>query len=147
MEMLVFLLIIRSKGSMVNKTCPCGSSQPFQECCEPILLGKREATTCLELMRSRYVAFTMANVDYLLRSHHPASRPVKERKVIKKWAESVKWMGLSILSTKDGSIKDDTGYVEFRALYLEDGQMQQIHENSLFKRENDRWFYVSGVHF
>ncbi|MBC8004751.1 MAG: Sec-C motif domain protein [Verrucomicrobia bacterium] len=98
-------------------------------------------------MRSRYVAFTMADVDYLLRSHHSSTRPVKDRKQIKKWAESVQWMGLTILSTKDGSVNDDTGYVEFRALYLEDGQMQQIHENSLFKRENNRWFYVSGVHF
>lgn len=132
---------------MVNKTCTCGSSLPFHECCEPIILGKREAATCLELMRSRYVAFTMANIDYLLRSHHASTRPIKERKQIKKWAESVKWMGLSILSTKDGSANDDTGCVEFRALFLEEGQMQQIHENSLFKRENNRWFYVSGVYY
>lgn len=131
----------------MQKLCPCGSALPYGECCEPIILGKREAVTCLELMRSRYVAFTMAHVDYLMRSHHPSSRPIKERKQIKKWAESVQWMGLSILSTKNGEANDDTGYVEFRALFLEDGQMQQIHENSFFKRENNRWFYVSGIHF
>lgn len=132
---------------MSNKPCPCGSALPFSECCEPIINGKREAATCLELMRSRYVAFTMADIDYLLRSHHASTRPVKERKQMKKWAESVQWMGLAILSTKEGNAQDDAGYVEFRALYLENGQMQQIHENSRFKRENNRWFYVSGVHF
>ena len=52
-----------------------------------------------------------------------------------------------ILNTQDGEVTDDTGYVEFRAMYMEDGQMQQIHEKSLFKRENQKWVYVSGVHF
>ncbi|HET6558258.1 MAG TPA: YchJ family metal-binding protein [Prolixibacteraceae bacterium] len=131
----------------MNALCPCGSSLPFQDCCEPLITGRREAATCQALMRSRYVAFTMANIDYLMKSHHSSTRPVKERKQIKKWAESVQWMGLTVLNTKDGEASDQTGYVEFRALYLEKGNMQQIHENSFFKRENNRWVYVSGVHF
>jgi len=32
-------------------------------------------------------------------------------------------------------------------MYLEAGHLQQIHEKSFFKRENQRWVYVSGVHF
>lgn len=127
--------------------CPCGSALPFHECCEPIITGRREASTCQALMRSRYVAFTMADIDYLMKSHHSSTRPVRERKQIKKWAESVQWMGLTVLKTQGGEALDQTGYVEFRALYLEDGKMQQIHENSFFKRENNRWVYVSGVHF
>lgn len=98
-------------------------------------------------MRSRYVAFTMANADYLMRSHHSRTRPVKERQRIKKWAESVQWMGLVIVNTQSGEVSDTIGYVEFKAMYLEDGQMQEIHEKSLFERENQRWVYVSGVHF
>lgn len=98
-------------------------------------------------MRSRYVAFTMANVDYLMRSHHSKTRPVKERQRIKKWTQSVQWMGLVILNTQSGKATDDTGYVEFRAIYMEEGQMREIHEKSLFQRENLHWVYVSGVHF
>lgn len=128
-------------------SCPCGSSLPYQECCELILTGRREADTCHQLMRSRYVAFTMANIDFLMKSHHSSTRPVKERKQIKKWAESVQWMGLTVLNTKDGEASDQTGYVEFRALYLENGIVHQIHENSFFKRENNHWVYVSGIHF
>jgi SEC-C motif-containing protein len=112
-----------------------------------IICGKREAATCQELMRSRYVAYTLANVDHLMRSHHSKTRPAKERKQIKQWAESVKWMGLVIINTEGGELTDDTGYVEFRALYMENGQMRQIHEKSLFGRENQRWVYVSGEHF
>jgi SEC-C motif-containing protein len=56
-------------------------------------------------------------------------------------------MGLVILNTESGEIIDDIGYVEFRALYLEAGKMHEIHEKSFFKRENQKWVYVSGEHF
>ena len=131
----------------MTKLCPCGSNQLYTACCEPIISSKKEASTCEELMRSRYTAFTTANVEYLMRSHHSETRQSKETKNIKKWAASVQWMGLVILNTEAGEVNDDLGYVEFRALYLEAGQMQQIHERSLFKRENQKWVYVSGVHF
>lgn len=130
----------------MEKLCPCGSNRAFQECCELIISAKKEAATCKELMRSRYVAFTLANADYLMCSHHSGTRPVKDRKRIKKWAESVQWIGLVILNTEAGEVTDDIGYVEFRAMYLEDGHLQQIHEKSLFKREDQKWVYVSGVH-
>jgi SEC-C motif domain protein len=131
----------------MKKLCPCGSGQTYDECCGSIISSEKVAATCQELMRSRYTAFTMANIDYLMQSHYSCTRQVKERKNIQKWARSVQWMGLVILNSQAGEVKDDIGYVEFRALYLESGKMQQIHEKSLFKRENQKWVYVSGEHF
>jgi len=131
----------------MQNNCPCGSGKLITNCCEPIIYGKREAKTAQELMRSRYVAFTIANVEYLMFSHYSKTRPVKDRNNIEKWAKSVQWMGLTILQTQAGEINDESGYVEFKAHYLEDGKLQQIHENSLFRRENKRWVYVSGKHF
>jgi len=131
----------------MNKFCPCGSSKSYNECCGLIISGKKEATTCVELMRSRYAAFTVANIDYLMQSYHSSTRPLKQHKSIQKWTESVHWMGLVILSAIAGESNDDIGFVEFRALYVEAGKMQQIHEKSLFKRENQKWVYVSGEHF
>lgn len=124
-----------------------GSSKSYNECCGLIISGKKEATTCVELMRSRYAAFTVANIDYLMQSHHSSTRPLRQRKSIQMWTESVLWMGLVILGTNAGEVNDDIGFVEFRALYVEAGKMQQIHEKSLFKRENQKWVYVSGEHF
>jgi len=80
-------------------------------------------------------------------SHHSKTRPVKERKSIQKWASSVQWMGLVIINTESGEVTDTIGYVEFRAMYMDNGLMQEIHEKSLFERENQSWVYVSGVHF
>jgi SEC-C motif-containing protein len=55
-------------------------------------------------------------------------------------------MGLSILKTEAGGPEDEIGYVEFKALYLEIGKPQQIHEKSRFERENQKWVYVLGDH-
>ena len=130
----------------MQNLCPCGSGQVFANCCEAIISGKKDALTAQELMRSRYTAFTQANIDYLMRSHSIKTRPVKERKSIEKWAKSVVWMGLTIIQTQAGEASDELGYVEFKALYLENGKPEQIHEKSLFQRENGKWVYVSGVH-
>lgn len=131
----------------MQNSCPCGSGQTYINCCEPIISGKKDAATAVELMRSRYTAFSKANVDYLLRSHASQTRPVKDRKNIERWAKSVVWMGLSIIRTESGESNEETGYVEFKATYLENGQPAQIHEKSLFQRENGKWVYVSGDHF
>jgi SEC-C motif-containing protein len=130
----------------MQNLCPCGSGFSYSDCCEPIISGRNDAATAQALMRSRYVAFNQANVDYLMRSHSAKTRPVKERKNIEKWAKSVTWMGLSILDTQAGDASDEIGTVEFKATYLENGKLQQIHEKSLFQRENGKWVYVSGVH-
>jgi SEC-C motif domain protein len=127
--------------------CPCGSGLSYTTCCDPIISGRINATTAQELMRSRYTAFTMANVDYLIRSHSVKTRPIKQRKSTEKWTKSVVWMGLSILKTQAGEASDEIGYVEFKASFLENGIPQQIHEKSFFQRENGKWVYVSGVHF
>lgn len=127
--------------------CPCGSQKEAELCCFSIISGKREAQTALELMRSRYTAFTRADGAYLMRSHHCSTRPVKDRKKIESWARSVEWMGLVILNTTNGEVPDNTGYVEFKALYLEQGVLHEIHEKSFFKREGGKWFYDSGIQF
>jgi len=127
--------------------CPCGSKRSINECCYAIISGKRNAVTAEELMRSRYVAFTLADGAYLMKSHHPETRPVKDRKAIESWAKSVQWIGLVILNKELGEAPDNKGYVEFKAIFSEQGKLAEIHEKSLFKKENGTWFYHSGVHY
>lgn len=131
----------------MNTLCPCGSNHPFHQCCAPIIAGSNNAETAEALMRSRYTAFTKADVDYLMRSHHSRTRPTRQRKSIRQWAQSVQWMGLVVLKSEAGQPADQTGIVEFRALYMENGQMQQIHERSSFEREQGKWVYVVGEQF
>jgi len=131
----------------MQNQCSCGWGLSYPDCCEPIISGKKDAETAEQLMRSRYTAFTQANADYLMRSRSVKTRPIKERKSIEKWAKSVCWMGLTILQTQEGEATDETGLVEFKAIYLENSKLEQIHEKSHFEREDGKWVYVSGEQF
>ncbi|WP_439184878.1 YchJ family protein [Carboxylicivirga taeanensis] len=127
--------------------CSCNSNKAYELCCQPLIERGQPASSAEALMRSRYTAFTQPNIDYLLNTHHPTTRPVKERKEILDWANSVQWMGLSILDTHKGGPNDLEGMVEFKALYIENGKLQAIHEKSLFRKEKGTWYYVSGQHY
>lgn len=127
--------------------CNCGNDKPYNDCCQPFIEGNSNAPTAEALMRSRYTAFTLANIDYLMKTHHISTRPVKDRQEILNWAKSVQWVGLSVINTQNGSASDHEGMVEFKALYLENGVLKAIQEKSLFRYEKGMWYYVSGDHY
>lgn len=60
----------------------------------------------------------------------------------KAWAQSVKWLKLSVLNAYKTS--SEQGYVEFIARFIDQGQHKQIHELSEFRLINNQWFYVDG---
>jgi len=130
---------------MIN-SCPCKSSLLYSVCCQRFIEGKEIAPTAEKLMRSRYTAFTQANADYLMNTHHSSTRPLKEKKQIKKWAASVQWLGLQILRTQAGLETVTEGMVEFKAIYQESGKLSYIHEVSEFIKEEGKWYYVKGKH-
>ncbi len=125
--------------------CPCGSSSMYEQCCKPIHQNIHNALTAESLMRSRYTAYTLGKIDYLMESHHSSTRPFKEKKEILKWAKSMHWIRLEILSTTNGLQNDIKGTVEFNAFYHDGKQVQRLHENSSFVKEHDHWVYKSEV--
>lgn len=130
---------------MKNNLCPCGKNIDYNDCCGAIHLSKSKAETAEDLMRSRYTAFTLADGDYLMKSHHSSTRPLSEKKAIVKWAKSVKWIKLEILNTTKGLENDTEGTVEFKAYFETKGKEQFIHENSTFVREANKWVYLGMV--
>ena len=119
--------------------CPCDSGKPFKTCCQPYLEKRQAAPTAESLMRSRYTAFVQHNEEYLRYSWHPDNCP----KVIHLSTET-KWLGLKIIKTLAGKVDDKTGEVEFVARSKINGKASRLHENSQFKRFDDRWVYVNG---
>jgi SEC-C motif-containing protein len=97
--------------------------------------NERWADTAEELMRSRYTAYALGDVDHLFRSWHPASRPDDLDQLAQ-----LDWRGLEILEVVDGGTSDDHGIVEFRATHA-GGTM---HERSRFMRRAGRWVYLDG---
>ncbi len=130
----------------MSEYCPCGNNKTYIDCCEPYITEKSLPQTAEQLMRSRYTAHTKGKVDYILKTHDAVAPSIKERKKMLKWMNSAEWLGLAIVKTEKGQKEDDSGWVEFRAIYLENGAMEAMHEKSFFKRYKGVWMYVSGSH-
>ena len=124
--------------------CPCGSSRTLDECCLPILVGRREAATASELLRARYVAMTRGDVDFIVDSNHSRTRPEIDRSVIEKWAKSSEWLELAIHGTEKGASADQAGAVLFCATYRTDGKIVKHWEKSFFERENGAWRFLDA---
>ena len=126
--------------------CYCGRGNTFEFCCLPIISGLSEAKTAEDLMRSRYSAYATIAVDYLIQSTHSSQRKNYSPQEIETWARSCTWQKLEIISTKNGSIGDTKGIVEFRASFSdENGKKQVHHERSDFVKENGKWYFLKGV--
>lgn len=106
-----------------------------------ILEGKREAKTAKECMISRYTAYTLADIDYIIESHDPATRNEISVEETKEWAESANWMSLEIINTEAGEENDNEGIVEFKATFEENGKTEVHHEKSAFVRVDGKWNY------
>ncbi|WP_454781059.1 YchJ family protein [Legionella sp. WA2022007384] len=124
--------------------CPCGSQNKYELCCGLYLEKKQHPETPEQLMRSRYTAYSMGNIDYIKNTMKGKALIGFNEFEADLWAKSVTWISLDVLNTNTPA--PDKSFVEFAARYSEGNKVQIIHEVSEFHRENDRWFYVSGVH-
>lgn len=121
--------------------CPCGSGRNYDQCCQPYIDGQSYAPTAEALMRARYTAHTVANMDFLRDTHLESTRDDIDIELTRRWAERCEWLGLDILSTEQGQSGDSEGAVEFVAHYRERNERRQHRERALFDWVDDRWMY------
>ncbi|MFF7546902.1 YchJ family protein [Streptomyces canus] len=124
-----------TRGPAHQPSCPCGLEETYEACCGRFHRGAAAAPTPESLMRSRYSAFVKRDEAYLLRTWHPRTRPPGVD-----LAPGMRWMGLEILGTTDGSAFHGTGTVTFRASF----KGGSLHERSRFERVDGAWVYVDG---
>ena len=125
----------------MSSNCACGRIKKYEECCGLAHRNISSVKTAEDLMRSRYTAFTQANGDFLMLSHHTTTRELDRKQEITDWAWSVEWLRLEITSAFDGGIEDEEGTVEFRAHFKENGKEKYLYEISRFIRERGKWKY------
>src|ERR1700739_1844489 len=101
---------------MDERRCPCGLADDYKSCCGRLHSGT-PAPTAESLMRSRYSAFAVGDVGYLLRTWHPSGRPGALT-----LDPALRWTRLAVLETHEGGFFDTAGTVRFRAIYVKDGQ-------------------------
>lgn len=94
-------------------------------------------------MRSRFSAFAVRDVSYLLHTWHPNTRPAALE-----LDPDQQWYRLDILRTQAGGPLDTLGVVEFCAYYRSAQNRKlkdSMHETSRFIRQERQWFYVQAL--
>jgi SEC-C motif domain protein len=122
------------------RLCPCGTGSNYGACCGRLISGATQARTAEELMRSRYSAYALGELDYIFRTWHPKTRPEDVAP-----ASGVTFAGLSIEEIVAGGPEDDLGVVEFTARLRGPDGLAEMHERSRFSRRAGHWMYVDGA--
>ncbi|OGT31409.1 MAG: hypothetical protein A3E87_03520 [Gammaproteobacteria bacterium RIFCSPHIGHO2_12_FULL_35_23] len=123
--------------------CPCGSNKTYDQCCGPYITNLKSAPTPESLMRSRYTAYTQANIDYIQRTMQGKAALNYNPEAAKVWAKNALWLGLTVIAAPELTTPT-LGCVEFFARYQLQKQKFFIHEISEFHLLNNCWYYVNG---
>lgn len=133
----------KSSAAANAAACPCGSGRLYDACCGVLHRafaesGALTAPDAQALMRSRYSAYTLDLIDYLLASWHPDTRPES----LERGQPDLRWLGLEVRRHERQDADHET--VEFIARSKSGGRAHRMHEISRFVRERDAWLYVDG---
>lgn len=130
-----------------NPLCPCHSGKPYPECCKPYHTGERLPENALQLMRSRYAAYALHLVDYIIGTTHPDNPAYLSDK--KRWKKEIlshygqtNFYGLKIVDFIDGETE---AFVTFTAYLKQDSHDVSFTERSRFLQVQEQWLYESGV--
>jgi SEC-C motif-containing protein len=132
-----------------DPACPCGSRQPYSQCCQPYHLGHRTPESPSRLFLARYSAYALGVVPFIIDTTHPHG-PVfvadteAWRKDVLQFHRAMKFLGVHIFSHTDPSPNDDTATVTYRVLLQEKDKDASFVERAVFKRFAGRWCYDSG---
>ena len=122
----------------MSHTCPCGSGIALDDCCGKWHQGQ-PAPSAERLMRSRYSAYALGLIDYLVATTLPAQQAALDRDSMRAWSLGSTWLGLEV----EGSELIDThAFVTFTARW-HDGDGEHSHrERSAFVQQDGRWYFI-----
>ena len=121
--------------------CPCGSDLTLGDCCGPFHAGA-PAPDAERLMRSRYSAYVLGLIDYLVVTTALAQQARLDREALTAWSLGSRWQGLQVLEHSATPGDPAHAWVSFVARW-EDGRGAHRHEErSGFVQRDGRWFFL-----
>ena len=96
--------------------CPCQSSLSYEDCCGRFHSGNMFPETAEQLMRSRYSAFVLKNIPYIVQTTVPSQQPLLDEKALQDWADETQWLGLDIVKAE--ALTKTQSAVEFLKILL-----------------------------
>lgn len=110
--------------------CPCHSGNEYEQCCKPYHDGQN-APTPEKLMRSRYSAYALSLVDYILKTQE--EKTPKEQ--LLDFCHNTEFRDLKIL-------KVEPAHVTFHATLFQHAHDVSFTERSLFEKRGEEWIYI-----
>jgi SEC-C motif-containing protein len=110
----------------------------------PYIQGTKKPATAEQLLRARYTAFSLGEVDYILSTHHSRTRHEVKREEIEEWSKSSEWLGLKIVQSEAGKETDSQGTLLFCALYRSENKDHEHWEQSYFEKEDGQWRFLDA---
>ena len=127
-------------AELLDSACPCQSNKSYEDCCGRFHTHTQFPETAEQLMRSRYAAYVLKNVPYIVDTTVPRQQALLNVQAIQAWAENTQWLGLQILKTE--TLSKFQSAVEFNAVFQGEEGEQTHHERSIFVKIDDRWYFV-----
>ena len=128
-----------------NNPCPCNSGKKYKKCCK-IFHDGQNPKLASELMRSRYCAYSIKNVQYIIDTTHDKNRDYSLD--LPAWSEDIlqfcnntKFEALEIIDFIDGK---EESFVTFKATLSQEDTDASFCEKSRFLKINNKWLYVNG---
>lgn len=126
---------------MSSATCPCGSGNLPENCCGRYHAG--HPAPCAEaLMRSRYSAYVLGLVDYLLDTTLPAQKAGLDRDAISQWSARSTWLGLEVEGAELIGGQPEHAFVTFTARWHDADGEHRHRERSAFVQHQGRWYFI-----
>ncbi len=120
--------------------CPCQSTLSYRDCCGRFHGGAQLPQHAEQLMLSRYTAFVLKNIPYIVQTTVPSQQILLDVAALQAWADETQWLGLEIIATKD--LDKVHALVEFKAFFQGEEGQQEHHERSIFVKIDGRWYFV-----
>ena len=129
-----------SENFIAPSLCFCRSGKEYKHCCAPFHLHTAVPEKAEQLMRSRYTAYVLKNIPYIVATTVPSQQTLLETHLLQEWADNTTWLGLEILKTEN--LTKTQSAVEFKAIFQgEEGKLTH-QERSIFVKIENRWYFV-----
>lgn len=121
--------------------CPCDSGHPLDNCCGRYHAGT-PAPSAEQLMRSRYSAYVLGRIDYLVDTTLPAQQAGLDRQAMQSWSAQSVWLGLEVEQSEVLGGTPEHARVTFIARWHDSEGDHAHRELSAFVQHEGRWYFI-----
>ena len=125
----------------MSQPCPCASGLPLEQCCARLHAGE-PAASAEWLMRSRYSAYVLGNIDYLIATTLPVQQASLDQQAIRQWSRQSTWLGLTVDRYEPATDLHGHARATFSVRWHDAEGPHTYQECSVFVQRQGRWYFI-----